>query len=53
MHTAREMRIQERRQRHESLMRRLRARDVACWRREFLAALGDAPAGRRGSRKAR
>jgi len=53
MHLAREMRIQERRRRHEALMRRLRARDVACWRRGFLAALGEAPAGRRGSRKAR
>lgn len=53
MHVAREMRIQERRRRHEALMRRLRARDVARWRRDFLAALGEAPAGRRGLRKAR
>jgi len=53
MHLAREMRIQERRRRHEALMRRLRARDVARWRRDFLAALGEAPAARRGSRKAR
>ena len=53
MHLAREMRIQERRRRHEALMRRLRAHDVGRWRREFLAALGEAPAGRRGSRKAR
>jgi len=53
LHLAREMRIQERRDRHEALMRRLRARDVARWRRDFLAALSEAPAGRRGSRKAR
>jgi trehalose 6-phosphate synthase len=52
MHVAREMRIQERRRRHEALMRRLRARDVAYWRRDFLAALAQTPAGRRGSRKA-
>jgi trehalose 6-phosphate synthase len=53
MHLAREMRIQERRRRHEALMRRLRARDVGRWRRDFVAALADAPAWRRGSRKAR
>ena len=52
MHLAREMRIQERRQRHESLMRKLHARDVGRWRREFIAALADTPA-RRGARKAR
>jgi trehalose 6-phosphate synthase len=53
MHLAREMRIQERRRRHEALMRRLRARDVGRWRRDFLAALADAPPWRRGTRKAR
>jgi trehalose 6-phosphate synthase len=53
MHLAREMRIQERRRRHEALMRRLRARDVGRWRRDFIAALADAPAWRRGTRKAR
>ena len=53
MHLAREMRIQERRRRHEALMRRLRARDVASWRRGFLAALGESTGGHRGSRKAR
>jgi trehalose 6-phosphate synthase len=53
MHVAREMRIQERRRRHEALMRRLRAHDVASWRGGFLAALGAVPAGRRVSRKAR
>ena len=53
MHLAREMRIQERRRRHEALMRRLRARDVGRWRQDFLAALQEAPAWRKGSRKAR
>jgi trehalose 6-phosphate synthase len=53
MHLAREMRIQERRQRHEALMRRLRARDVGRWRRDFLAALAEAPARARSTRKAR
>jgi len=53
MHLAREMRIQERRRRHEALMSRLRARDLARWRHDFLAALSEVPAGRRGSRKAR
>jgi len=53
MHLAREMRIQERRRRHEALMRRLRARDVSRWRRDFLAALSEVPAGRQGLRKAR
>jgi trehalose 6-phosphate synthase len=51
MHLAREMRLQERRRRHEALMRRLRARDVARWRRDFLSALAEAPARRRGPRK--
>jgi trehalose 6-phosphate synthase len=51
MHRARDMRIQERRQRHESLMRRLRVRDVGRWRRDFVAALAEAPPWRRGSRK--
>ncbi|HEU5467983.1 MAG TPA: trehalose-6-phosphate synthase [Steroidobacteraceae bacterium] len=53
MHFAREMRIQERRRRHEALMKRLTARDVGRWRRDFIAALQDAPAWRKGSRKAR
>ena len=53
MHLAREMRIQERRSRHEALMRRLRVRDVGRWRRDYLAALADVPAARRGLRKAR
>ena len=52
MHLAREMRIQERRQRHALLMKRLRARDVGRWRRDYLAALAATPA-RRGPRKAR
>lgn len=42
MHRAREMRIQERRRRHEALMRSLRARDVGRWHRGFLAALANA-----------
>jgi trehalose 6-phosphate synthase len=53
MHRAREMRIQERRRRHEALMRTLRARDIGRWHRSFLAALADAPAFGRGTRKAR
>jgi trehalose 6-phosphate synthase len=53
MHRAREMSLQERRRRHEALMRRLHARDVVRWRRDFLTALAAAPAWRRGSRKAR
>ncbi len=53
MHVAREMRIQERRSRHEALMRRLRVRDVDRWRRDYLDALADVPAARRGRRKAR
>jgi trehalose 6-phosphate synthase len=52
MYLAREMRIQERRQRHAALMKRLRACDVGRWRRDFIAALADVPA-RRGPRKAR
>jgi trehalose 6-phosphate synthase len=53
MHCAREMGREERRRRHEALMRRLRSRDVVRWRRDFIAALQDAPAWRKGSRKAR
>jgi trehalose 6-phosphate synthase len=53
MHRAREMSLQERRRRHEALMRCLRTRDVVRWRRDFLAALAEAPAWRRGSRKGR
>jgi trehalose 6-phosphate synthase len=52
MHLARDMRLQERRQRHEALMKRLRARDVGRWRRDYIAALADTPA-RRGPRKAK
>jgi trehalose 6-phosphate synthase len=39
MHLARAMGLEERRQRHAALMRRLHARDVGRWHREFLAAL--------------
>jgi trehalose 6-phosphate synthase len=53
MHLAREMRIHERRARHEALMRRLRARDVGRWRRDFIAALLSAPGWRKAARKAR
>ena len=51
MHLAREMRIQERRRRHEALMRRINLHDVGRWRRDFVAALRDAPAWRKGVRK--
>jgi trehalose 6-phosphate synthase len=50
MHLAREMQIQERRRRHAALMRRLEAHDVGRWRREFVDALADTPAWRRGTR---
>lgn len=53
MHQAREMPIQERRRRHEALMKRLRARDIGSWHRGFLAALADAPAFGRRARKSR
>ncbi len=53
MHLAREMRIPERRRRHEALMRRINSRDVSRWRRDFIAALQDAPAWRKGARKPR
>ncbi|MGH8243601.1 MAG: trehalose-6-phosphate synthase, partial [Steroidobacteraceae bacterium] len=53
MHIAREMRVQERRRRHEALMKRLAARDVGRWRRDFVGALLDAPAGTRRARAAR
>jgi trehalose 6-phosphate synthase len=53
MHQAREMRIQERRCRHEALMKTLRAHDIGRWHRDFLAALADAPAFRRGAGRAR
>ncbi len=39
MHLARAMNLQERRRRHEALMRRIRARDVGRWHHEFLDAL--------------
>jgi trehalose 6-phosphate synthase len=51
MHLAREMRIQERRRRHEALMQKMRARDVGRWRRDFLTALAEAPVRRRELRK--
>ena len=51
MHLAREMRIQERRRRHEALMRRINLNDVRRWRRDFIAALQEAPAWRKGVRK--
>lgn len=47
MHVAREMRLAERRRRHETLMRGLRAYDVRRWRTDFVAALMEAPAWRR------
>ncbi len=53
MHLAREMRIQERRRRHEALMRRINLHDVGRWRRDFVAALREAPAWRKVSRKPR
>jgi trehalose 6-phosphate synthase len=51
MHLAREMNLQERRRRHEALMRRLEAHNVDRWRRDFMSALVDAPAWRKGTRK--
>jgi trehalose 6-phosphate synthase len=51
MHLAREMRVQERRRRHEALMQKMRARDVGRWRRDFLTALVEAPVRRRELRK--
>ena len=53
MHRAREMRPQERRRRHEVLMRGLRADDVGRWRRDFVAALMTAPSWRQARRVAR
>jgi trehalose 6-phosphate synthase len=46
MHGAHEMRLAERKARHEVLMRGLRAYDVVRWRTEFVAALMSAPAWR-------
>jgi trehalose 6-phosphate synthase len=51
MHLAREMTLQERRRRHEALMRRLEAHNVDDWRRDFVNALADAPAWRKATRK--
>jgi trehalose 6-phosphate synthase len=48
MHMAREMRISERRDRHQALMRGLHAYDVRRWRTDFVAALMEAPLSRRG-----
>jgi trehalose 6-phosphate synthase len=53
MHQARDMRLQERRRRHEALMRTLRAGDIGRWHRGFLTALAEVPAHGRGARKAR
>ncbi len=53
MHHARAMSLAERCRRHEALMRRLRARDVGRWYREFLAALAEKRAASRGNRKAK
>ncbi len=46
MHVAREMGLQERRRRHQSLMKGLGAYDVARWRSDFVTTLADAPAWR-------
>jgi trehalose 6-phosphate synthase len=51
MHRAVEMRPQERRSRHEELMKSLNEYNVGHWSREFVAALAAAPAWRRGLRK--
>jgi trehalose 6-phosphate synthase len=51
MHVARDMRLSERRQRHQSLMRGLHAYDVRRWRTNFVAALMEAPAWRSPRRK--
>jgi len=51
MHLAREMTLQERRRRHEALMRRLEAHNVDRWRRDFVNALADAPAWLKATRK--
>ena len=51
MDRALDMSLQERRRRHEALMRRLEAHDVDRWRRDFVSALADAPAWRKGTRK--
>jgi trehalose 6-phosphate synthase len=53
MHVAREMRLGERRQRHETLMKTLKAYDVGRWRSEFVAALLDAPPWRAAPRRQR
>jgi trehalose 6-phosphate synthase len=48
LHAARSMRPSERRQRHQTLMKRLRVFDVRRWRSDFLAALAAAPPWRDG-----
>jgi len=53
MHRAMEMRPQERRSRHEELMKGLNEYDVGRWRVEFVAALMKAPAWRPVARKPR
>lgn len=53
MHLAREMRTQERRRRHEALMKTLCTHDIGSWHRGCLAALAEAPAYFRGARKPR
>jgi len=50
LHQARNMRIGERRRRHQQLMRRLSVFDVRRWRSDFLAALAAAPAWRAKTR---
>ena len=49
MHVAKEMRPQERRRRHEDLMKSLNDYDVGRWRKDFVSALIKAPPWRRGA----
>jgi trehalose 6-phosphate synthase len=49
LHQAREMPLEERRNRHADLMRCLREYDVKRWRDEFVAALAATPARRPGT----
>jgi trehalose 6-phosphate synthase len=51
MHVARDMRINERRERHRALMRGLHAYDVRRWRTDFVAALMQVPGQRRAKRR--
>ena len=52
MHLARAMSLDERRRRHEALMRSIRAHDVGRWYHEFLGVLSSARTGPRKRRKA-